>query len=457
MLSTVIWIFAFLLHHGRSTSPAEPQIQHIVNGDKVSGDNYPWMVSLVFEYQEDGLIPQCGGSLIHREPITIVTAAHCVDMIRENGGTLEVSEGDEWVAVNLIADFGRTHTDQETISIHDTFVDITALDMIHIHESWSRKDLVGDIAIIMVDTQSPLPSDYPVIGIPSAMSSETSCCSDREPLEVIGYGSDDDGLDDTLTLEHINMVYRNASECEALTEKSGSDESFRPSSYQICVTGDNVDACSGDSGGPLFRKLKNGGLELLGAVSFGTGPEGDQCNTQHPDGHYRHVTPTVFTSVGHYVDFIRDVVCGNQKDGDFCQKLQKDLAPDEETASPATPIDAKKDGFWSSTNIGIIAGVSVALAISVAVVTVLLYSRSRGSVQPQQVVYVQPVQQPPNDGQRHVEAEDDIDEERSSKAKESVKPQGTDMEEKYDDEDGNPVDLERASEEQRMIPDPTGS
>ena len=386
MYSSVKWIAAFLLYRGHGQIDTMPAI---VNGNPVDGGTYPWMVSLVLYVA--GMYQQgCGGSLIQREPLVILTAAHCVDesRIREKDGSLEVNvpmfEVDLWLTVRVYAQFGRTNTNTNAMRDHQLSVEITSSEVFHIHPLWNGDTRYGnDIALIKIGfkdrgERNPLPIDYPVISLPSAQAPDTGCCYDHEPLDVLGYGQNEEGdmftTPMTDTLEHISMIYHTPKECQEMFWdfycKLGLEPTYCNSTWKeedafydmICVSGDNVDTCTRDSGGPLFRKLDDGRTELLGIGSFGSG----WCNPKDPEeGHTTHVVPSVFTSVPHCIGFIERFVREDQKDGDLYGKNNS-------------------DGFWSSRNIAIIAGVSVAAAIAVIVLTVWWYrssKRARSSAQ----------------------------------------------------------------------------
>lgn len=301
-----------------SSSSEEPQIAWIVNGDEVSGSDYPWMVALVaYKLNTRRYLSFCGGSLVQQEPVIILTAAHCLTPFRKSGSNLEMLREEKWVPVRLYAQLGRTWTNQGSMNSHELSIEITSMDMMHIHPEWNEKNVHNghDIAVIMIQSQENehlLGSNvYPVARLPSVMDPERGCCLNHEMLEVIGYGLDNDKMGHTLGLEHITMMYRNKDECRQFYLELG--DSYRPPNRLICVTGDNVDICQGDSGGPLFRTLANGNIELVGITSFllAGQTEDDYCNTKHlVEDHHRHVVPSMFTSVAHHIAFINEVTDG---------------------------------------------------------------------------------------------------------------------------------------------------
>ena len=381
MYSSVKWIAAFLLYRSQGQPDTMPAI---VNGNPVDGDAYPWMVSFVVYIVDLKMYQQgCGGSLIQREPLVIITAAHCVDnsKIREKDGVLEYRHPDfpVWLTVRVYAQFGRTDTNQDAMRDHQLSVEITSSEVLHVHPLFINNEttIENDIAVIKIGFQdrgerNPLPIDYPVISLPSAQAPDTGCCSDHEPLEVLGYGQSDDNEGMTDTLEHILMIYHNPRECQEmiwdfgckLGEPTDCNSTWKEEDafYDIiCVSGNNVDACKRDSGGPLFRKLDDGRTELLGIFKgfVGNAKQNDFCNTKDPEEeHSSHVTPSIFTSVTHSIGFIESVVRADQTDSDLYDNNDS-------------------DGFWSSRNIAIIAGVSVAAAIAVIVLTVWWYLSSK--------------------------------------------------------------------------------
>ena len=175
-----------------SASPA------IVNGAPVDGASYPWMVSLrmdnpgfVFPNTSISYYHRfCGGSLIQSAPITILTAAHCVDAFNTSDSG-SILSGD--YEVRLYADLGRTkgpHIDNEYDETNDSYitVSIATLSMIHIHPELDTWDIMAgnDIALIIIDDDQRLPQDYYIATLPMHQAIENECCPDNEILTSIG-------------------------------------------------------------------------------------------------------------------------------------------------------------------------------------------------------------------------------------------------------------------------------
>ena len=298
----------------------------IVNGVAAAGAAFPWMVSLRMDYPGYVFANSstafyhrfCGGSLIESDPITILTAAHCVDAFNATDSGSILNGGYD---VRLYADVGRTkgpHIDNEYDERNDSYITvaITAFAIIHIHPEWNSSDIMAgfDIAMIVIDDEQHFPDGYTVANLPMYEAIENECCSDIEGLTTIGLGLSDEsseGGQPADTLERIEMEYHPSDECLDYLEAHFEQELGQWwTNDQICARGDDVDGCHGDSGGPLFRT--NGDeIEVVGVTSYVLAAESgasDFCNSAHPDGHD---LPSFFTSVAHYVDFIEETVYGH--------------------------------------------------------------------------------------------------------------------------------------------------
>ena len=346
----------------------------MVNGEAVSGSDYKWMVSLrkIYpdwkfvidgEHKDETFYKRfCGGSLINLNPITIVTAAHCLDSFNccqtddnsmqdkltshtlkyeasninavHDGGWFmrDIVDGShQYTNTKLFADFGRTkglYYGNEYDESDDDYktVEITSCNMIHVHPNYAKSTVKDgfDIAVITIPNENYklLPKDYPIAQIPPMYDSNTECCGEKDELQAIGYGLDDD-IEEKLekykteTLEKISLEYYSSDPCVKLMnsyyepdiwhkiagffEKRWYDDGINRK--KICVKGDNQDACMGDSGGPLFKNGEKTTIYGVAAHVVGGMEPGDSCNTEFGDG-----TPSFYTSVGHYHDWIFELI-----------------------------------------------------------------------------------------------------------------------------------------------------
>jgi len=292
----------------------------IVNGVPIEASTYPWMVSLRVIMHRNSTDSNeefhfCGGSLIEIAPPIILTAAHCVcdwGEYDDTKGYFNYSDYDNTTfPVHLFADINRTDANNDTGEVYQT-LNITG-SMIHNHEQFecynSRSDPYAgdDIALIIFDDDQSLSfveSDLP--SLPKKNYGEDErCCFDGQSLDLIGYGSDYWYGPGTETLEHTKLQYMNMSECSKeyfegimhyWNESNVTvDTIIFDHNRFVCAIENNKSACHGDSGGPLFDNSE-GKSTIVGLVSFGLG---GICNSG---------VPNVFTSVGHYIDWIDDTI-----------------------------------------------------------------------------------------------------------------------------------------------------
>eukprot|EP01083_Nonionella_stella_P070335 188126_1 len=336
MEQIIVRIAAFfcLSHHISGQQPnLEDYIQAtIVNGEPVDGASYPWMASLrseypgyVFDVVDSTIYYErfCGGVCIQSDPIVILTAAHCVELYGPSikGTILEFDEfQDEWLEINLYVDLGRTKNVEITNDYNETLdvfhtINIASFDMIHIHPNWNTDFVEAgfDIALIVVDDGQTLPMNFTIPNIPRAnLRASESCCNNREVFTALGYGDNEDAAEGggpTDTLEQTTMQYYSSDTCNELLWTALGHSLPVPGfvenipNNQVCTMGDNTDICTGDSGGPLFR-INDGTVEIVGIASYVMSMDDngfDRCNSLQP-------TPSFFTSVAHYVDWIRYVI-----------------------------------------------------------------------------------------------------------------------------------------------------
>ena len=328
MKTPILGIILNLLKSSNASPWQQLQQQAMVNGEPVSGSLYPWMVSLRAVYPDyvfaaDNSVDYyhrfCGGSLISINPITILTAAHCVDTFEYDDEQNSITDGED--IVHLYADLGRTkgpHLTNNYDESGDVYTTLTIPDLsgLHIHSSWNTSDVSAgsDIALIILNDSQTLPANYTIAKIAEYKSLTQACCEDDENLTAIGYGLDDDdaeGGEATDTLERITMEYHPSEEClEFVWTFVGNSlpvPSYieRPPNDQVCARGHDEDICQGDSGGPLFRVLGNGEIGIVGISSYVMGSETDKCNSIHPNS-----MPSFFTSTAHFNRWINELVTG---------------------------------------------------------------------------------------------------------------------------------------------------
>ena len=214
----------------------------VINGVEVDYKKYPYFGVLWI----DGF-PGCGASLIRRRTQNIViTAAHCV--YQKRAARLQVGF------------YQPTRTTKKYIY---------NVRKVIIHPNYNDNTFENDIALLFI-TATP-----PAVVVPLRIPSKSVGLTFTIPgtkTKVIGYGSTDPDYYDPsnkLLLGDVPIISKNSSannqyNPSEITNGMILASKFFPDSSQ------NVDSCSGDSGGPLLY-VYNGVTYLVGLVSWGNG------------------------------------------------------------------------------------------------------------------------------------------------------------------------------------------
>ncbi|KAK7072917.1 Transmembrane protease serine 13 [Halocaridina rubra] len=230
-------------------------LARIIGGTESEAKQWPWMVSLRLFWG----LHFCGGFLV--TPSHVVTAAHCVALLKEEKALLRVYAGTQGKDANT-----TVVSQIRTIIIHPKFRRKSAFD--------------SDIAILVL--REPLEFDDSISAI---------CLPLREPrmkqnVVAIGYGKTSEKAKFfSPVLRHVNIEVLDPTQCgtyEELVEGT-----------MICagILQGGKDACSGDSGGPLMSEDEDGIWEAIGIISFGEG-----CGRPNKPG--------VYTNIVRYVPWI---------------------------------------------------------------------------------------------------------------------------------------------------------
>ncbi len=232
----------------------------VFNGDDVAQGEYPWMVGIAQADVADGYEAQfCGGTLIDEE--WVLTAAHCTYDLQEQ--PLAPS------ALDIIIGRNRLSSSQgERISV----------DQIIRHETYQAATLRGDIALLHLSK--------PASVTPLALSQGNSATA----ATIVGWGVTTDGTAaDDLQEAQVPLVPQDA--CRMFYNSYG----VTILSSMLCAgdaTG-SVDACVGDSGGPLLVWQEDSqGWAQTGIISWGA-----ECGTAGAYG--------VYTNIGSFIDWIQ--------------------------------------------------------------------------------------------------------------------------------------------------------
>ncbi|WP_413698738.1 S1 family peptidase [Psychromonas sp. KJ10-10] len=255
-LQTIVFVFMSLFSFQSLATVTATTF--IVGGDDAERA-YPWMVAL---YQSGNY--SCGGVLISSH--WVATAAHCVYENDDSSGnasaydasqfSLVIGDSSHYSSTTIARRSGATVHDVNQVIIHPSYVASDNDD--------SNTDYDYDIALI------ELTDAYYQPGPALATSTQLNNMATGKVLTLIGYGSmsaDEDASNDEIiptTLQEASLPYVPNGDCYW-------NESGSLTDNMLCAgysDGTAIDACSGDSGSPLFSSV-DGQLTLLGIVSWG--------------------------------------------------------------------------------------------------------------------------------------------------------------------------------------------
>jgi len=247
----------------------------IMGGTEVLGTRqYPWQMSLATS-RRGGMFYQhrCGASLLAEK--WVLTAAHCVFALRRRrrrrklyvmGGFLHMNE-------------------RETAQIFD-------IEAYIIHERFVPRLYEQDIALLRLAT----PAVYSPSLLPVCLPQPTHYRRrERDEANIgrratlTGWGRKWNRGPLSRQLEMVELPIISNRMCMDWYNSSGSRQ-FIPASTFLCAgfPEGKMDACSGDSGGPLIVPRSDGRAEVLGVVSWGIG-----CGVAGRPGVYSRVSQFV--------------------------------------------------------------------------------------------------------------------------------------------------------------------
>ncbi|QTA81653.1 Serine protease trypsin domain-containing protein [Desulfonema limicola] len=278
ILAVSLLIFFPQFSQADTTGFLSGKTPRIVGGRDAETGKWPWMAALI-EASDSSQF--CGGSLIH--PLWVVSAGHCGYDYRDNPEKIKIIIGIN----DLVNDKA------EPIGVKQIIV----------HKDYDSENLYNDIALFELErpvfekTISIIPDDIELEGKIST---------------IIGWGETYAGQ--TTILQEVSVPIISNLDC---TKAFTAYNSYRypPDSIDaamLCagLAEGGMDACYGDSGGPLMVQYKNQ-WHLAGLVSWGEG-----CAMPDVYG--------VYTRVSKFFDFINTYVSPFPP-GDFNENMKLGL------------------------------------------------------------------------------------------------------------------------------------
>ncbi|NXU49534.1 FAXD protein, partial [Turnix velox] len=249
----------------RRAPTSKQNSSRITGGPLCHHGHCPWQVTLVLIRNSKG-IGFCGGSLSSSR--WVVTAAHCLDLVRPHHVTL-----------------GKCKWYQGVVS--------TVRGLRHMERSWTHphydpNDYSGDIALLYLSSavtfnEFTLPICLPSPGLATLLSAEGWVGT------VSGWGATHYGGSTLCFLMKVRLPIVAMETCQQATKRLVTDNMFCAGHHTAAA-----DACKGDSRGPFAVSYHNTWF-LLGIISWGEG-----CAQEGKYG--------VYTRVANYISWIKEVV-----------------------------------------------------------------------------------------------------------------------------------------------------
>ena len=267
--------FSFSLFSFSSGAEEVTATPYIVGGGDADVANFPFMASLMFEYdsQPGTIYPFCGGSVL--DATHILTAAHCV----YDTASFQVSSMKVAIGVNN----GQDMLMAQKVAVKN----------IYYPSDYNDSTLVNDVAVL--ELSQPLPTYASANEVTLAsLGDEALYRIETEDFTIVGYGRLGTNQ------KNPNLQFMEASVNYASAENCGLWQGITITDKLICTKGKDLvvpisdptlvtATCQGDSGGPLIWNNKQ-----IGIVSFGPAT----CGQKSVDAQ------SVFTDVSQYKDWI---------------------------------------------------------------------------------------------------------------------------------------------------------
>lgn len=230
----------------------------VLNGADVPTGQYPWMVGIAQANITDGYEAQfCGGTLLDAE--WVLTAAHC---------TYDL-DGQPFTTADLDVIVGRSRlSSDEGQRLH--------VDQIIRHDAFQQKTLTADIALLHLSTPTAI--------TPVTLASQTTTQAlNGQTAAIVGWGVTSTGTAAD-TLQEAQVPLADQASCRRFYNSYG----MTINSSMLCAgdTTGSIDACVGDSGGPLLIwQAATQRWQQIGIISWGA-----DCGTVGAYGVYTNLS-----------------------------------------------------------------------------------------------------------------------------------------------------------------------
>jgi secreted trypsin-like serine protease len=247
----------------------------IINGEMARAHSWPWQVVLLIIDVNRNPLSFCGATLITDRHI--LTAAHCVHQ--------------------HIPPFIHVFTGQDTFSFNISLTSGYRVNKMYVHEGFNVL-LHHDLAILTIE--QPLRFDSYIHPICLATPNSPSLESNEE-LIAIGWGRVSAAPGSIMYPQHLQQVKLNY----VSTSNPNCSEIFRPVTNvhpgQMCAGKEGYNACLGDSGGPLMRKIRTSNTENYYWEQIGIASKTIDCG-------WNSTWPDIYINIPYYYNWIRETV-----------------------------------------------------------------------------------------------------------------------------------------------------
>lgn len=247
---------------------AGPAAVAVYGGADAPEGAYPFVVHIFIGEPHDGIV--CGGTLV--APTIVLTAGHCVPSFADDALGSNPFTGGESIG-DYRALLGRAELAGCTVA-HCPGGEIIPIAAAHRHPDYAELLLVPLGAVAASNDVAILELEHPASVAPARVA--TSDDLDLYPpgtlARVIGWGC----TPDVCFPSHLQQVDVPVWSDEACQASAQYTLMVHPAT-EVCAGADGLDACGGDSGGPLF--VRDGDeVVVVGVVSYGAafGTEGGE-------------------------------------------------------------------------------------------------------------------------------------------------------------------------------------